>query len=217
MLELIQAIPFSFGALFPVLNPIGSSLIVLSLVNGASSHDLNKLALKIAVYTSIMLIIVLFVGSEILRVFGITIPIVLIGGGLILAYIGWQLLNQPASSTKPTVAASTSATELNSMSFYPLTMPVTAGPGCIAVVIALGAHNTQANWHSSLLSHIGSSIGILLVAVTIYFCYRYAHVIAAKFGTTGTEVIVRLAAFINLCIGMQLIWRGLQQLFHLAT
>lgn len=216
MLELIQAIPFSFGALFPVLNPVGSSLIVLSLVNGASNQDLNKLAIKIALYTSIMLIIVLFVGSDILRAFGISIPIVLIGGGLILAYIGWQLLNQPTSSNKPNITASTSSEQLNSMSFYPLTMPVTAGPGCIAVVIALGAHNNSTSWHKTLLGHVGSSIGIMLVALTIYLCYRYAHVIAAKCGTTGTEVIIRLAAFINLCIGLQLMWRGTQLLLNVA-
>ena len=120
MLDLIQTIPFSFAALFPVLNPIGSSVIILSLVKGSPPSELNKLAYKIAIYTAIMLIIVLFTGSWLLRLFGITIPIVLIGGGLILAYIGWQLLNQPASpkqEQKEQVAAADLSANIDKMTF----------------------------------------------------------------------------------------------------
>jgi len=217
ILDLIQAIPFSFAALFPVLNPIGSSVIILSLVNGSSPSELNKLAYKIAAYTAIMLITVLSIGSWVLRLFGITIPIVLIGGGLVLAYIGWQILNQPSSPKNNDITKLKPDTTLDSMTFYPLTMPVTAGPGCIAVVIALGAHSMRLTWRDTLFSQIGNSIGILLVSLTIYLCYRYTHVIAAKMGEAATAVIMRLAAFFNLCIGLELIWHGILYLFHLNS
>ena len=208
MLELLQAIPFAFAALFPVVNPIGSSVIFLSLVNGSSNLEINKLALKITIYSIVLLIIVLVAGSAILRLFGITIPIVLLSGGLVLAYIGWQLLNTPDTSSNK-VSINTDK-NIDQMAFYPLTMPVTAGPGCIAVSIALGAHSIRPAWGDTFLSQLGDSIGIILVGATVFFCYRYAHIITNKLGPSGTQVIMRLAAFINLCIGLQLMWHGVQ-------
>ena len=95
MLELVQSTSFAYGALFPIVNPIGSSLIFLSLVMGSSHEQLNKLAVKISVFSTVMLISVLLFGSLIFQLFGITIPIVLIGGGLLLFFIGWQVLNSP--------------------------------------------------------------------------------------------------------------------------
>jgi multiple antibiotic resistance protein len=214
MLELLQAIPFSFGALFPVINPIGSSVIFLTLVNGSSHQELNKLSFKIALYATILLTVVLLAGSWILRLFGITIPIVLIGGGLVLAYIGWQLLNKPeeTTSSKNDVASANIDRDADEMAFYPLTMPVTAGPGCIAVAIAIGAHSIQRSLEATLMSQIGNVIGICLVGITIFFCYRYAFAITSKLGTAGTRVIMRLAAFINLCIGLEIMWHGIKYL-----
>lgn len=217
MLEFLQIISFSFAALFPVLNPIGSSVIILTLLQGRPASELNKLAYKIAVYAAMMLIIVLFTGAWILRIFGITIPIVLIGGGLILAYIGWQLLNQPSTpKNEAAVQAAQQSSDINAIAFYPLTMPITAGPGCIAVVIALGAHSIRRSWHETISNQIGNSIGIMLVALTVYLCYRYSHVIAAKIGESGTAVIMRLAAFFNLCIGLELMWHGFRYLFKIV-
>lgn len=212
MLSLAQAVPFCFAALFPVLNPIGSSFIILSVVNGSAPSALNKLAYTISLYTAMMLIVVLFLGSWVLMMFGITIPIVLIGGGLILANIGWQMLNEPAPTNKTTSDSENFSGDLNSIAFYPLTMPITAGPGCIAVVIALGAHSVKSNWHDTLQNLMGNAIGIILVAFTVYLCYRYTHVIANKIGQKGTAVIMKLAAFFNLCIGLELITHGVTYL-----
>lgn len=212
MLELFQAIPFSFAALFPVVNPIGSSVIFMSIAHGSTSQELNKLSFKVALYVAILLTVVLFTGSWILRAFGISIPIVLIGGGLVLAYIGWQLLNQPSENTTSANNNACTDQEADSMAFFPLTMPVTAGPGCIAVAIALGAHSMTRHWNSTLLGQIGNTIGILLISISVYFCYRYTHVITQKLGNAGTEVIMRLAAFLNLCIGLELMWHGIRYL-----
>jgi multiple antibiotic resistance protein len=193
-------------------NPIGSSVIFLSLVNGSSREELNKLATKIGMYTAILLIVMLLIGSVILRFFGITIPIVLIGGGLVIAYIGWQLLNQPEIQGEKRVATTDIDQDRDQMAFYPLTMPVTAGPGCIAVAIAVGAHSISPSWRVTFLSQLGNIIGILIIGVTVVFCYRYAYAITKKLGASGTQVIMRLAAFINLCIGLEIMWHGIQYL-----
>ncbi len=211
MLELLQAIPFGFAALFPVINPIGSSVIVLALVDGSSTAELNRLAFKIALYTAIMLAIALFAGSWILRIFGITIPIVLLGGGLVIAYIGWMLLNQ-SNGNHDAANVTRNDKSIDQMAFFPLTMPVTAGPGCIAVAITLGAHSAQSSLEVTLLSQLGYTIALVLVSLTVYFCYRFSHTITAHLGASGTQVLMRLAAFINLCIGMQIMWHGVRLL-----
>lgn len=211
MLELIKAIPFSYAAIFPVLNPLGSAVIFLTLTNGASPKALKKLAFKVAINTFILLLTVLLTGSWILQFFGITIPVVEIGGGLVVAYIGWTTLNpatQPHEEHKE-VAVCTDK-NINSMAFFPLTMPLTAGPGCIAVTLTLGVHAVAA---ATLLKQVGICIGLLLAAITVFLCYGYADRIISRLGPTGTQVIIRLSSFILLCIGLQIIWKGVHTLW----
>lgn len=213
----IQAIPFSFAALFPVINPIGSAVIVLSMTMGISPHTLKKLAAKIAINTFIMLTVVLFTGSWILRFFGISIPIVQIGGGLLLASIGWTMLNQSATASNVDKQINSSDEQvISTMAFYPLTLPITAGAGCIAVTLTLGAHaiNNNHDFITSLFNLGGTTIGILLVALSIFLCYNYSAHLIRRLGVTGTQVIVRLSAFVNLCIGLEITWHGIYGLLN---
>lgn len=212
MFELIQAIPFSFAALFPVLNPLGSAIIFLTFTQSLAEPAIQKLALKVAINTFILLVIVLLTGSWILRFFGITIPVVQIGGGLVVAYIGWTLLNQASSNNGSGPTAAKDQQEANELAFFPLTMPITAGPGCIAVTLTIGAHEVTRNITTTLLGQLGAVIGIILAALSVYFCYRYADRLTSKLGASGKQVIMRLSAFINLCIGIEIIWHGVQGL-----
>lgn len=206
----LQTIPFAFAALFPVVNPIGSSVIFLSLTKGARAAEQRVLAWRVALYTFLMLTIVFFVGSWVLRIFGISVPIVLIGGGLVISYIGWEMLNQAEGTHKTSLEKQCGS--YRRMAFYPLTMPVTAGPGSIAVAITLGAHSVSGDWAQTAGVDLGSVTGLFLIALVVYFCYRYANSIVKKLGATGAEVLMRLAAFINLCIGLQILWRGVSLL-----
>ena len=217
MLELVQSTSFAYGALFPIVNPIGSSLIFLSLVMGSSHEQLNKLAVKISVFSTVMLISVLLFGSLIFQLFGITIPIVLIGGGLLLFFIGWQVLNSPNTPSADERTSIMLDLNADQKAFYPLTMPVTVGPCCIAVVIALGAHGLKVTGETLLVNQIGHIIGIVLIGVTIYICYRYAYIITIKLGQAGAQIILRLAAFINICIGLEIMWRGISYLIESKT
>src|SRR5579872_1102008 len=158
MIEFVQAIPFTYAALFPVLNPLGCSVIFLALTMGLPEHDIVKLARKIGINTFILLLVVLFGGSWFLRIFGITVPAVQIGGGLVVAYIGWSLLNQPTASTGYGATPPKTESEASDMAFFPLTMPITAGPGCIAVTLTIGAHEASRSVSSTLLRQTGSII-----------------------------------------------------------
>jgi multiple antibiotic resistance protein len=100
---------------------------------------------------------------------------------------------------------------LSQQAFYPMTMPLTVGPGSISVALTLGA-NPPPGFRSLLLTVLAHTIGILLVALGVYLCYRYAEVILRKLGPTGTGVVVRLTAFILLCIGVQICWNGVHAL-----
>jgi multiple antibiotic resistance protein len=209
MLELIQAIPFTYAIIFPVLNPLGSAVIFLSLTRGAQEQEIRKLAFRVAVNTFVLLLVVLLTGSWVLTFFGLTIPIVEVGGGLVVAYIGWSQLNPAAHEDSQSGEKVKSNKDINAMSFFPLTMPLTAGPGCIAVILTLGAHSVAT---AVLLKQVGVCIGILLAAITVYLSYGYADRIMRTLGPSGSQVILRLSSFILLCIGLQILWKGVHTL-----
>lgn len=219
MMVLIQAIFFSFAALFPIVNPVGASIVFLTLVKGASRQQINALAMKISIYTVVMLLLVLVVGSLILSIFGITVPIVLISGGLLLTQVGWQMLHKPHDESTGLSSSASQDKKISQLkdiedprAFYPLTLPVTAGPTCIAITIALGAHGVQNVWESKFLAMLGYSIGIVLIGLSVFFCYRYSYYIFDKLKDAGKNVVMSLAAFLNICIGLQIIWRGIEML-----
>ena len=212
-----KAIPFSYMALFPVLNPLGGAFIFMTLTMGAPDAVLNTLCKRIALNTFILLGVLLLVGTYILSFFGITVAIVQVAGGIVVAYIGWSLLNQAPDTTSggaDVAHESPSAVKksLLSKAFYPLTMPITAGPGCMAVTLTIGAHENSNGFNATVLGQVGALIGLLLCSFTVYICYRNAQRITTKLGDSGTHVIMRLSAFINFCIGLQIAWHGASSL-----
>ncbi len=104
--------------------------------------------------------------------------------------------------------------EIATRAFYPLTLPLTVGPGTISVAITIGAHHPQ-SVRSLLVNGVADTLGALLIAATVFVCYRYADRMLRVLGETGTSVLVRLSAFIVLCIGVQIVWTGASAL--LAT
>ena len=127
----------AFSALLPLINPLGSALVLLGLVGDAPASVYRDLARKIAIRTTLFLAVVELVGTALLEFFGISLPVVQVAGGLVLASMGWGLLNQHEVKADPdrTQVAETSFGSLEQKVFYPLTFPVTAGPGCIVVML----------------------------------------------------------------------------------
>jgi multiple antibiotic resistance protein len=210
----------SFSALLPLINPIGSALIFLGLVGSAPIEVYRKLARRVAINTVLFLIVFEIVGDALLRFFGISLPIVQVAGGIVISAIAWSLLNQQStdpSSEKMQGAAQVQADgvaagKLMQKSFYPFTFPITAGPGCIVVTLTLTAHIPQRPFTHSLLAHAGLMIAIVLLSATIYLCYAYAPVIASHISPSTAHGILRVIAFILLCIGVQIAWNGLSPL-----
>jgi multiple antibiotic resistance protein len=207
----MNAFLLSYAALFPIVNPIGSAPLFLGMTQFTTDRERHALAWRIAINSFFLLLGSLFVGSHILQFFGISLPAVRIGGGLVVTAFGWKLLNSDARPDKD--HAETGPVSTIPDSFYPLTMPLTVGPGSISVAITLGSQRPKFTDLAHLALLEGAAIsGILAIVATVYLCYRFAEGTVAALGTTGTNVVVRLSAFIMLCIGIQFIWSGLSEL-----
>src|SRR6202008_347114 len=145
------------------------------------------------------------IGAYVLDFFGVSVPAVQLAGGIVVCALAWPLLtgpDAPEAATR-TSAAQAAAAEWRPRAFYPLTMPLTVGPGSISVALALGA-NPESSVRSLLITAAAHALGILVVALLVYACYRSADAILRRLGTTGAAVLTRLSAFILLAIGVQI-------------
>jgi multiple antibiotic resistance protein len=179
----------------------------------------RSLARKIAINTIVFLIVVALVGSSLLSFFGISLPIMQVSGGIIIAMIGWSLLNQQDSNPSPekTAAAQPAVTEpeiasLKSKAFYPFTFPITAGPGTIVVMLTLSVHAKQPVITQTLLAYAGLLAASVLLSASVYLCYAYAPKIVRSISPATAHGILRVVAFILFCIGIQIAWNGLSVL-----
>jgi multiple antibiotic resistance protein len=222
MLLLWKYFALGFSALLPLVNPLGSALIFLGLVGHAPIDAYRSLARKIAINTVIFLAVIELVGSALLSFFGISLPIMQVSGGIVIAMIGWSLLNQKdsAPSQDKTDAADAAApaithTEINSLqekAFYPFTFPITAGPGCIVVMLTLSVHAHQRTVPDTVLAFTGLFLAAIALSASIYFCYAYAPKIARSISASTAHGILRVIAFILFCIGVQIAWNGIDDL-----
>jgi multiple antibiotic resistance protein len=208
-----------FSALVPLVNPLGSAFVFLGLVGRAPIDVYRSLARKIAVNTIIFLVIVALVGSSLLGFFGISLPIMQVSGGIIIAMIGWSLLNQKDSNPSPekTEAALPAVTEpeirsLKNKAFYPFTFPITAGPGTLVVMLTLSIHARQPVITQTLLAYAGLLAAVVLLSASVYLCYAYAPKIVSSISPSTAHGILRVVAFILFCIGIQIAWNGLSVL-----
>ncbi len=208
-----------YAALFPIVNPVGSAPVFFSLTRHGSAGARHALAWRVAINGFLLLLGSLFVGSHILQFFGITLPVVRIAGGFVVTAMGWQLLKEGEGSPEHPAARAPSerdspdkASEQRILeeAFYPLTMPLTVGPGSIATAITLGSQRPLVTGSFGHLALIGGAavVGLLAIAATIYVCYRFAENIETMLGKSGTNVLVRLSAFVLMCIGIQIMWSG---------
>jgi multiple antibiotic resistance protein len=203
------------GALFPIVNPIGNTPIFLSLTRGLSSRGRTALARMIALNGLILILTSIFIGTHILAFFGISLPVVQVGGGLVVISTGWTLLRQPDRDDGDEKGAGKECNEADysKRAFYPLTLPLTVGPGSISVAIAVGANRPEGSeWHWPLIA--GMLLGAILISASIYWSYRFAERLGRTLGDSAMNVIIRLSSFILVCIGVQILWNGVSALIR---
>lgn len=204
--QFLRELSIGYLTLFSIINPFGLAFVFLSMTGGVTEATRSRVARRIGFYSFFILIVSLFIGSQIMNFFGITLPALRIAGGLVVALSGWSMLQAPQEAeASPTVR--THESTIDGLTFFPLTVPLTTGPGTIAAAIALGA-NRSGTHREILISTLASLFVGLLVAATIVLAYSHAAVLARWAGREGTLVITRLSAFLLMCIGVQIILTG---------
>lgn len=210
--DFIKNLVVTFITLFPIVNPIGDAPIFLSLTRRYPESTQEILARKIAVYGLAILVVSLLVGSEILAALGVKLFVVQLAGGLVVAATGWNLLNQQSGESAEKAEPATLEDAL-AHAFFPLTLPLTVGPGCISIAVTLGAHLRRQTGpgfdHGYPRRLLAALIGMLLICITVYICYANAERLIRVLGKSGTDILMRLSAFILLIIGVQIMWNGL--------
>lgn len=204
--------------LLPIINPIGNAPIFMSISHGNDALA-RQMSRQVAFNAWIILMLSMLVGTYVLQMFGISLEIVRLAGGMLVAATGWRLLHtEDEDAVRTAVADQTgeiSRREIAKRSFFPMSFPLTAGPGAIAASIALGT-TRHPSASSYLLGGVVAALGTALTAAIVYLCYRYATNLLARLGEIGTLVMMRFVAFILMCIGLQMMWTGWADLNAIA-
>lgn len=212
----LQLVFVGFLSLFPAVNPVGSAFIVDPLLTGLNLSQRRAATKKIAFYCLIVCTVSIVGGSFILMLFGISIPIVQLCGGIMICRMGWQLLNSEDGITKgKKETAQPTSGEIDNILFYPISFPMTTGAGTISVLLTLSAHGEDTDITRHLIKLGALFIAILLICILIYVCYVNTPRLIRKLGPRGEQIVNKLSAFLVFCIGMQIAFSGLRTLLKL--
>jgi multiple antibiotic resistance protein len=205
----------AFGALISIVNPLSGAFIFFGATLGLDPKTRKQVSRWVAIYAFCIVTASLYVGAYVLSFFGISIPVLRVAGGIIVAMSGYRMLTEPDATEQrrsETPNPRWMDVSPSRLAFYPLTMPLTTGPGTISVAISIGAGRPH-GFHASLLAFFLETLAaVALLALLVYVSYRNSSRLADFIGSTGTTIIVRLSAFLLFCIGIQILWNGLAEL-----
>jgi multiple antibiotic resistance protein len=212
--QFLESVLLVVGALLPIVGPLSSVPLYLQMTAGIDGSKREPLARLVAFDSFLLLLGSAVAGPYVLNFFGVSIADVQLAGGLVLCALAWSLLMAPEGAepaSRPTPGQVAPAVDWRPRAFYPLTMPLTIGPGSISVALTLGAHRAS-TIRDTLSGALADAVGMMIVAAAVYLCYCYGTVILGKLGTTGGVVLTRLSAYLLLCIGVHIAWSGAQAL-----
>jgi len=206
----------AFGALFSIVNPLSGAFIFFGATQGMEPKMRSAVSRWVAIYAFCIVAASLYVGAYVLSFFGISIPVLRVAGGIVVSMSGWRMLNEPDATEQRRSEAPSYPRSINMppsrLAFYPLTMPLTTGPGTISVAVSLGASRPTGRYAALIAFFIETLAADLLLVLLVYGSYRNAARLADLIGPTGTTIVVRLSAFLLFCIGIQVCWNGAAEL-----
>jgi multiple antibiotic resistance protein len=207
--QFLRAFLLVVGGILPIVNPLGSAPVFLAMTRGTDPDTRRMLALKVAINTFVLIMASLIFGAFVLRLFGLSIPVVEVAGGAVLCALGWNLLTSDAPDHQDTTPVPSQVAIMRA--FYPLTLPVTVDPGAISVAVAVGANHAH-GIERLIIAFLAATLAVLVIAAAVWLAYHYAQGIAHRLGHTRMMVVLRLSAFIVLCIGVEITWNGIKTL-----
>ena len=198
------------AAVLPIANPPAMAPTFISLTEGADPRMRAAIAARVGRSSTLMLLAALLIGSHVLDFFGLSLPVVRVAGGLTVAAYGWRMLSTsaPIAPAHSHLANRFTAETGRASAFYPLTFPITCGPGSLAAAITVGTSLHSAELATGLANFAGGMTGCVLIGLAVYLTYRFAHRLLEPLGETGIIVFLRMSAFILLCLGVQIMWTG---------
>ena len=196
----------SFVTLLPIVNPIGNTPVFLAITESKTPQERHQIAQKVALYVFITLAIFLLLGGGILRFFGISLNVVRIAGGIVVFHAAWGMLN---SDETMTTKEHQESRQKEDVAFFPMTMPLLAGPGAIAVTLGLSARAGEQTSLHLLFSLLATLAAIIALVILVYCCLRASDWLFELLGETGTRTLTRIFGFLILAVGVQLLLSGL--------
>ena len=198
-------------ALISIVNPLGGAFVFLASTRWLGRDQRELLARWVAIHSFALLTVSISAGAWVLTFFGITVPVLRVAGGIVIALAAWGMLNAKEDEKPSVDISSVDPATASRLAFYPLTMPVTVGPGSISVAVALGTSREPGVEHLVPFL-IGSLLTTVLICLTIYVAYRFSDRVSEVVGPTGTTIAMRLTSFLLFCIGLQVLWNGVAEL-----
>ena len=214
----LGAFLLAFSTLFSIVNPLGSALIFREATDDRSASERHYLARRIAAYAAVLLIGSMLVGGVVLGFFGISIGALRVAGGLVVSVSAWGLLMEPQRhEDRKTAEAEHNHGDPDEIAFFPLTMPLTTGPGTIAIAIALASQRPAQGMGLDVAAfYAGAIAATLAIGLLIWLSYGWSDRVVALLGHSGARIVSRLTAFILLCVGVQIIATGAQSLIAMV-
>lgn len=206
---------FVLATILPIVNPPGVAPIFWTMTSGANTATRKMLSKRIAINVFVMIVAAVFLGNFVLIMLGISLPVVRIGGGLLVIAAAWKLLNaeDPDTGMHPINNEEYSLDKAKNNAFYPLTFPISCGPGTIAAAITVGASLRMDKLNlDTFIILSGTIIGVAVIALSVFLCLRFAAQFLHRLGQNGSVIFMRLSAFILLCVGVQILWTGAHDL-----
>ena len=205
-------------ALFPVVNPIGSSFIISPYFSNLSKADKRKAVTRITFYAFCICTVSLFAGQLILELFGISIPVVQLAGGIMICKMGWENLSSDGSrnSTSGTGEEATLSgySNIEDKLFYPITFPVTTGAGTISVLFTLSAHSASADRTDYYINTGAILLSIIVMCMMVYLFYLNTKNIIKYLSANAEMIFNRISAFLIFCVGLQIAITGIKSLMR---
>lgn len=219
--DFIYTFVSSFIALFPVMNPVGSGFIVNGFLEDLDDTHRNLYIKKIITYSFLIGIGSLLAGHFILLIFGLAIPVIQLGGGLIICKtaIGW--LSSSETDSESTQNKQKTIDELNLQDierklFYPITFPISIGPGSISVIFTLmAAASVKGSFLVTGIHYLFIVLAIVAICAILYLFLSQGRRVMKRLGASGNMIINKMVAFFTFCIGIQIVVTGIAKIFHL--
>ncbi len=209
----------SLAALFPVINPIGSGFIINGFLKDLDDAERKSAVKRIIVNCLLISIGTLAIGHFIILVFDLSIPVIQVGGGIVICKTAWDWLidsKSPDDAGEAHESIKMSIKNIEGKLFYPIAFPITVGAGSISVIFTLMATSSiKDNTFNSLINYATICLAILFIMVLLYVFISQGGRITKKLGTSGNMIINKLIAFITFCVGIQIVLNGIANVFHL--